>query len=278
MKKNFYLPVILGFIFGCNYPELSNDEIRKRLDELPKVSYTANGVSFDMLAVPGGTTVLNDVTVTLNSFTIGKYEVTQGLWEAVMGTSYPGNAPSTTYGKGASYPVYYVSWDDIVGTSGSIGYTINGIAYYTNGFSYKLSQFVGGGKQFRLPTEAEWEYAAKGGQQTYNYTYSGSNSIDEVAWYRYNSGDTSHPAGQKSPNELGIYDMSGNVQEWCSDWYGAYPSGTNNPTGASSGSFRVLRGGSWFGDAQDVRVPDRGGDTPGVQHNFLGFRLACSSK
>jgi formylglycine-generating enzyme required for sulfatase activity len=229
-----------------------------------------NTISFDMVTVPGGIATLNGHAVTLSSFAIGKHAVTQGLWEAVMGTPSPA---SNAYGKGASFPVYNVSWEDIVGRSGRVGYILNGISYYTDGFCYKLSQLVGGGKQFRLPTEAEWEYAAKGGQQTHNYDYSGSNTLGDVAWYEGNSGGKTHAVGTKAANELGIYDMSGNVWEWCGDWYdGSYPSGTSNPTGASEGSSRVARGGSWT-FASYCRVSNRDYYAPSYSHYRLGFRL-----
>jgi uncharacterized protein (TIGR02145 family) len=244
-------------------------------------TYTANGVSFEMVPISGGTTNLptqadgTGTAVTLNSFNIGKYEVTQGLWEAVMGTTYPGpNAPDTIPGLGPNFPVYYISWTDIVGTSGGVGYTVKTISYYTNGFCYKLSQLVGGGKQFRLPTEAEWEYAAKGGQLTHNYTYSGSDSIDSVAWYVVNAGGTSHEVGTKAANELGIYDMSGNVFEWCSDWYNAsYPFSTDNPTGAGSGSYRMTHSGAYSHAATTSRIVNRGYSTNSVRNGNLGFRI-----
>jgi formylglycine-generating enzyme required for sulfatase activity len=192
-----------------------------------------------------------------------------------MEATYPDSTPSSAYGAGASYPVYYVSWEDIVGTSGSVGYTINGISYYTDGFCYKLSQLAGGGKQFCLPTEAEWEYAAKGGQQTHSYTHSGSNMVSDVAWCSSNSGSISHPVGTKAANELGIYDMSGNVSEWCSDWYGSsYPSRASNPTGATTGSFRVERGGSWPSAPTYCTVSYRDFISPSTRYNVLGFRLA----
>ena len=131
------------------------------------------------------------------------------------------------------------------------------------------------GKKFRLPTEAEWEYAARGGNQSKGYKYSGSNSISDVAWYGDNSSSKTHPVGQKSPNELGIYDMSGNVHEWCQDWKGSYSSSSQtNPTGPSSGSSRVLRGGSWNYIARFCRVSSRNSGAPGNRVDFSGFRLA----
>jgi formylglycine-generating enzyme required for sulfatase activity len=294
-------------------------------------TYTANGVSFDMVGVEGGATTLNGSAVTLTPFAIGKHEVTQGLWESVMAAAaytdlvrvtayldsvmaanpnpaaidsvtkvaidsvtkvvacldsamraaaYPGGAgyaPDSTRGKGVSHPVYYVSWSDIVGTSGSVGYTLNGVSYRTDGFCYKLSQLVGGEKRFRLPTEAEWEYAAQGGQQTHSYTYSGSNAIGDVAWYEGNAKDTSHVVGTKLANELGIHDMSGNVWEWCSDRYGStYPSGASNPTGATSGpqaSYRVVRDGGYTTDSLRCRVAYRGSLPPDDRGGAFGFRV-----
>jgi formylglycine-generating enzyme required for sulfatase activity len=232
----------------------------------------------EMVCVAGGVTNLNGVDVTLNSFYIGKYEVTQKQWYDVMG-SWPGNAPSSARGVGDNFPMYNVSWNDIVGTGGTMGYTINGIEYKTDGFCYKLSQLVGGGKKYRLPTEAEWEYAAKGGQQAHipNYTYAGSDIVDDVAWYKNNSSGTSHIVGAKAANELGIYDMSGNVWEWCRDWYvstAPYPSGTDNPTGAPSGSNRAYRGGSWNYTASLCTISFRGGSTtPPTRFESVGFRL-----
>ena len=186
--------------------------------------------------------------VTLSSFSIGKYEVTQEEWEAVMG-----NNPSNF--KGKKLPVEQVSWDDC------------------QTFIRKLNQMTG--KQFRLPTEAEWEYAARGGSKSRGYKYAGGNDLGSVAWYNGNSGGKTHDVGQKQPNELGLYDMSGNVWEWCQDLYGSYSSSSQtNLRGASSGSGRVSRGGSWCGSARSCRVSRRGDSTPGNRNDYLGLRLA----
>ena len=182
--------------------------------------------------------------VTLSGYYIGKYEVTQKLWKAVMG-----NNPS--YYKGDNLPVERVSWNDV------------------QEFIKKLNQMTG--KSYRLPTEAEWEYAARGGNNSRGYKFSGSNNIGSVAWY---NGSTTHPVGSKSPNELGIYDMSGNVWEWCQDWYGDYSSSSQrNPKGPASGSDRVFRGGSWSNNAGDCRVSYRFSNSPDGRFISLGFRL-----
>ena len=189
-------------------------------------------------------------SVTLSSFYICKYEVTQALWEAVMGSN-PSNR------KGANLPVETVSWDDC------------------QTFIRKLNTLTG--KNFRLPTEAEWEFAARGGNNSRGYKYAGSNNIGDVAWYWNNGGGKTHVVGTKSPNELGLYDMSGNVVEWCQDWDGSYSSASQtNPTGASSGSNRVLRGGSWVASARFCRSSIRCDNAPDYRFSGNGLRLVLS--
>ena len=198
--------------------------------------------------------------VTLSSFYMGKYQVTQAQWQAVMG-----NNPS--HFKGDNLPVESVSWDNI--------------QVFLEKLNTLYSPPLGGqgGGFFRLPTEAEWEYAARGGNKSQGYTYAGSNNLNEVAWYCDNSNSKTHPVGQKKPNELGIYDMSGNVWEWCQDWYnGDYykNSPANNPTGPTSGTYRVLRGGSWNNYlAVYCRVAHRYYGTPSYRGFYYGFRLVC---
>jgi formylglycine-generating enzyme required for sulfatase activity len=171
----------------------------------------------------------------MKGFYIGKYEVTQAQWQAVMG-----NNPS--YFKGGNNPVENVSWNDV------------------QEFIKKLNAMTG--RNYSLPTEAQWKYAANEGKNNSSYEYSGSNSLGTVGWYTDNSGSSTHPVGQKSPNALGIYDMSGNVWEWCQDCYD------------SSGSNRVLRGGSWHGSAQYCRVSNRRNRAPDIRYNNYGFRLS----
>jgi formylglycine-generating enzyme required for sulfatase activity len=188
--------------------------------------------------------------VTLSSYYICKYEVTQALWRAVMGSN-----PS--YFKGDNLPVECVSWNDC------------------QTFINRLNSYTG--RNFRLPTEAEWEFAARGGNYSRHYKYSGSNYIGDVAWYDNNSGNRTHPVGTKQPNELDLYDMSGNVYECCSDWYGSYSSySQSDPTGPNSGSYRVPRGGSWCNYAGICRSSDRNYYAPGYSDSSLGLRLVLS--
>ena len=188
--------------------------------------------------------------VTLSSYYICKYEVTQALWRTVIGSN-PSNF------KGDNLPVECVSWDDC------------------QTFINRLNSYTG--RNFRLPTEAEWEFAARGGNYSRHYKYSGSNYIGDVAWYTDNSGGRTHPVGTKQANELGLYDMSGNVWEWCSDWYGSYSSySQNNPTGPNSGSYRISRGGCWGIIARCCRSSLRNYHMPDNSGDFLGLRLVLS--
>ena len=253
--------------FIDNVANNAAEGIERPFGNRPKGSgetYVVNGVSFNMIKVSGGTFQMGATSeqgsdaydweypvhqVTLSDYCIGETEVTQELWKAVMG-----NNPSYFSGSD-QLPVEYVSWNDC------------------QEFIKKLNQLTG--QNFRLPTEAEWEFAARGGNASKIYKYAGSNNIDEVAWYYGYFSSKTHPVGTKSPNELGLYDMSGNVWEWCQDWYGSYSSNSQtNPTGPSSGSYRVLRGGSWLDNAGYCRVSYRSSSNSSDRYIDGGFRLA----
>ena len=224
---------------------------------------TQASINIEMVTVQGGTFTMGATSeqgsdydsderpthsVTLSSYQIGKYEVTHKLWKEVMGTN-----PSYFTGDD-NRPVENVSWNDV------------------QEFITKLNAKTG--KNYRLPTEAEWEFAARGGKQSQGYKYSGSNTIGNVAWYWDNANETTHPVGQKSPNELGIYDMSGNVWEWCGDYYGNYSKGSQtNPRGPLLRRCHVLRGGSWVNRADFCRVSYRGRSVSDNNRGYIGFRL-----
>ena len=227
-------------------------------------TFTVNGVSFTMVAVKCGTFQMGATKeqksptryelpihkVTLNDYYIGETEVTQELWKAVMGTN-----PSSS--KGDNLPVDRVSWNDC------------------QIFISKLNKITG--TKFSLPTEAQWEYAARGGNQSRGYQYSGSNYVGIVAWNPNNSSGKLHPVKTRQPNELGLYDMSGNVWEWCQDYYGYYSRKPQiDPQGPTSGNPRVYRGGSWNFSSKGCRVSYRGKKSPNALDNYFGFRLALS--
>ena len=243
------------------------------------------GINFDILEpilydemvyIKGGEFKLGQTNkVELSDYYIGRYEVTQQFWDYVIGYNgicadgstmsaytsdvWLNNKPSSKYGIGNYYPVYFVSWNDIV-----------------NVFIPRLNKITG--KKFRLPTEAEWEYAARGGESSVGYKFSGGDMIDSVAWYAKNA-PTAHQIGFKLPNELGIYDMTGNVSEWCSDWYGEHELSTKtNPTGPKSGEYKVFRGGSWGNTALDCEVLVRSCSAPDMSYCSLGFRLAYADE
>lgn len=244
-------------------------------------NFTVNGVSFNMVRVHGGTYWMGadngdrglfkkiDKTaqnfygfasenekpvhqVTVRDFCIGETVVTQALWQAVMG-----NNPS--YFKGSNKPVENVSWNDC------------------QAFIQKLDAITG--KNFRLPTEAEWEFAARGGNKSRGYLFAGSNIIEEVAWYANNNDNSTHHVKTKHPNELGLYDMSGNVWEWCFDYYGEYNNQPQtDPTGPKTGVGHVGRGGSWYDGSRYNRVSSRGYLKPNIRYSSLGLRLALDAE
>ena len=229
----------------------------------------------EMIFVEGGTFRMGDNAdekknhlVKLDSFHIGKFPVTQALWKVVM------NGENSSYFKGDNHPVEQVSWEDI-----------------TEGFLPRLNEMTKllrpEGSFYRLPTEAEWEYAARGGQYwaDFPFTYSGSNKLNEVGWYDDNSHSETKPVGLKTPNLLGIHDMSGNVWEWCNDWYGNYEDVIKqskkdvktgaivNPIGVEKGTNRMLRGGGWDYDAENCRSAFRYLYPPSIRGYYVGFRL-----
>ena len=247
---------------------------------------TSYGINMNMVWVEGGEFMMGCTSeqgtncesdekgvhrVQVDGYYIGMIEVTQSQWEAVMGTNIYQQRDKYKYntnivgrilgnfpirGVGDDYPIYYVTWKEAME------------------FCRILSNKTG--KTYTLPTEAQWEYAARGGQMAANTKYAGSNLIDAVAWYSDNSGNSTHSCGAKRANALGIYDMSGNVWEWCKDWYSSsYTYETQNPTGPSSGSEHIRRGGGWIDSAFYNRVANRGLGAPSVRSTDTGFRVVC---
>ncbi len=256
--KTYYVRAYAMNVVGIGYGEQVDFTVSTGTQTI-----TVNGVSFTMIAVQSGTFTMGATSeqgsdadsnekpthkVTLSDYMIGETEVTQELWKAVMGTN-----PSKF--SGTQNPVEHVSWEDC------------------QNFIAELNAMTG--KKFRLPTEAEWEFAARGGQKSKGYKYAGSNTLSNVGWYEDNSSSKTHPVKQKQANELGLYDMSGNVWEWCQDWYSSYSSSAQtNPTGPSSGSSRVCRGGGCLNNATFCRVSIRYYNTPAYPSGILGLRLA----
>jgi len=253
-----------------------------------------------MVYVPGGSFEMGDVknegdsdekpvhTVTLTGFYMGKYQVTQAQYRAVMGSnpSYFSSNPANW--ETGRRPVETVSWYDAIEFCNALSIKEGLSPYYNidkvnkdpnNKDNYDYMKWTvtrnSAANGYRLPTEAQWEYAAKGGNGTPgNYTYSGSNTVGDVAWYFDNSNSMTHEVGKKQPNGLGLYDMSGNVREWCWDWYGSYSTeAQTDPVGASSGYSRVRRGGGWFNNAQYARSAYRLNIYPYNRYSYLGFRL-----
>jgi formylglycine-generating enzyme required for sulfatase activity len=269
---------------------------------------TANAISFNIHYVPSGgpftmgedvESTTQEVTLTKN-FWMGKTEVTQGLWEDVWGTTWPGTDPDgSEYGAGVEYPAYYVNWydavafcnlltqsDDSIADSEQVYYSDAGLnaAYTKTNASNSDAVYVDWSKTgYRLPTEAEWEYAARyidvtnwnGGDHVSGGPVHTDASIGDYAWYDgNNSPNGSKEVGQKTANALGLRDMSGNVYEWCYDWYDDYSGGSEtDPSGPTSGSGRVFRGGFWSNSGDSLRCASRSFITPSVRSNYIGFRL-----
>ena len=281
-KKTFvflhlFVVAIIGMIVLVCCKKVEEDDDYSGVEKKPEVVVTEmdgaiqykinKKITFVMLKVEGdtftmGVSVSQDDdsesderpvhTVVLSDFYIGETEVAQNLWQLVMGSN-----PS--YFVDASLPVEQVSWNDC------------------QKFIERLNDLIG--SDFRLPTEAEWEYAARGGNKRHGYKFAGSNNIDDVAWFVDNSEDKTHPIKLKDSNELGIYDMCGNVSEWCNDWYGNYSSGIRiDPQGPTSGTNRVCRGGRWNSYAVGCRITARASLRPENKTRYIGLRLAKSVK
>ncbi|MDE5610279.1 MAG: formylglycine-generating enzyme family protein, partial [Bacteroidales bacterium] len=236
---------------------------------------TAFGMNLEMVYVEGGTFEMGATaeqgeeaeedeylvrTIKLDGYHIGKCEVTQAQWKAVMGTTLEDQLAMSEEdngieGEGSDYPMYYVNWTE------------------AQAFCQKLSERTG--KKYVLPTAAQWEYAARGGNKSQHYKYAGSNDVNEVAWHYYNGGGKTYPVGTKKANELCIYDMSGNVWEWCTDWYGNYDENdTDNPQGPAEGELRILRGGGCRDLDTDCHVLMWECLPPEYRCRVLGFRVA----
>lgn len=265
MKKGFLycaaISVAAGCIVSCSK---SNVDGPNPMPYGESFTETANDINMEMVYVEGGTFQMGvsaesdadayereapEHNVTVSSFYIGVYEVTQEQWQAVMGDN-----PSQYTGE--NMPVDNVTWEA------------------ASEFCEKLSALTG--KNYVLPTEAQWEFAAKGGNLSEGYKYSGSDNVKDVAWYWDNASFKTHSVGGRLPNELGIYDMSGNVYEWCSDWYAEYTSDDAvDPAGPETGEQKCCRGGAWASNAAGVRNTYRGSYAVDFQYNILGIRVVC---
>lgn len=242
------------------------------------VQFQVKDISFEMMEVTGGSFMMGSEEyyekpiheVAVNDFLLGKYPVTQALWEAVMGNN-------QSEFKGDNRPVEEVSWYDAVAFCNALSELLGKVKVYKGSRETIEIDYTANG--FRLPTEAEWEYAARGGKQQEGYTYAGGNDPHLIGWYDENRHHETKPVGLKQPNALGLYDMSGNVWEWCNDWYGEKyyeESLSSNPKGPKTGSFRVLRGCSWIFHPHFLRVSNRSSYHPVDRGSSVGFRLCLS--
>ena len=271
---NIKLPFIIFAACSLILASCRKDEPKKIVLRADRISIEPyKGIKFDMVFVEGGTFYMGSQNenekgknydaeaqpdeapvhkVTLNGYYIATTEVTQDLWRHVTGQADFGSE------WGNDFPAYNISFTE------------------ANDFIKHLNSVTG--LRFRLPTEAEWEYAARGGKNSQGFKYSGSNNIDEVAWYYHNSEDQLHPVAQKKPNELGIYDMSGNVREWCSDWAEFFTAEDQiNPQGPETGLYRIFRGGSRFNSTRLCRVSYRLCRYDYNDDNLSGFRLVLDT-
>ena len=257
-------------LFGSAEPESIRAESPSKNLLAPEGFVLVEAGTFRMGSTNGSNDEKPVHSVTISrAYYISKYEVTQKEWKEVMGTN-----PS--HFKGDNLPVENVSWYDAVEFCNALSRK-EGLkpAYLGSRENIRCDFSVNG---YRLPTEAEWEYAARGGNKSRGFTKAGSNSVWNVGWLGANSGGRTHDVGRMSPNELGIYDMSGNVWEWCWDWWEDYTSDSvTDPRGPSVGAYRISRGGSWFG-TNDLRVAYRGEDHPSLRYNTDGFRVVRTAE
>ena len=265
MKKSFMF-VLFITVFITMFVSISCSGVKDYTTIL------VEGGTFSMGDGNGSTDITPIHSVTLSSFYIGKYKITQKEYKKVMGL----NPSDENSGIGDNFPVNKVSWYEALEFCNTVSIKKGLDPCYSGSGTKWRCDFSKNG--YRLPTEAEWEYAAKGGLLANDFIYSGSNSIEEVAWFTKNSdvgsGRQGHPVGMKVANKLGIYDMSGNVFDWCWDWYGSYrPGDLTNPVGASSGAGRVKRGGYWNSSSKYCRVVNRGYGKPASRFYSIGFRL-----
>ncbi|NCX95381.1 MAG: formylglycine-generating enzyme family protein [Chitinophagia bacterium] len=255
MKK-----IVFIFLFLCTLNTLcakdnNKESTTKNVLDIAMVS--VKGGKFDMGSDSGAIDRRPAHTVTLSGYSISKYEITQEQWKAVM------NVNPAYFTHCDDCPVTNVSWEDVAT------------------FIQKLNQLTG--KNYRLPTESEWEYAARGGDkenENHMLPYSGKRLLQTIAWYEGNSKDHPHPVGKKQPNKLMIHDMTGNVEEWCADWYAKGYGSKNditNPKGPATGISKVVRGGSWNTEKEDLSVIRRAAYVPSAKSNYLGFRVVLDN-
>ena len=293
MKKVLLILIPLLMFAGCLLTKTEKEDKEQVLvddhilEDIDDSFVLVEGGIFGMGSNSGYSSEKPVHNVTLSSYYVAKTEVTQAQWTAVMG-----NNPSNF--KGDNHPVECVSWYDAIVFCNKLSrmdsktpvYSVDGKTNPdTWGYTPCQGDSISGNitmnikaNGYRLPTEAEWEFAAWGGKKRKGYKYSGSDNLGSVAWYYDNSGSQTHDVATKAPNELGLYDISGNVWEWCWDWYGLYNSTAQiNPVGASSGYYRVLRGGSWFNDSDGCRVACRSILIPWGKSYYVGFRLVLNA-